>query len=672
MASRILFDKKLDKKKLHKPLLNWKVISPSNVRKRVIAKVVKNGNSDIKISGWNFIYAFLMFGLVFSSLVFSIARLQIVEGEQMLERSEQNKVRKTSVKAFRGVIFDSKGEKLVENVPSMNVYISLEPFLQKDGSLDNGKVEKELDTLGGILGESWESKEKDGTQYSNLSERFFTIYDGSPYINKILLASDIDNELAIKIKAKGDDLEGISIDNDSKRRYIYSDMFTHILGYTGEASEKDLEKYQSLSSGDSVGKSGVERYYEEKLQGTNGVLVEEIDVFGRSVTKEPYLLTEAVSGQNLYLSIDKDVQKKLYDLLKSAVKKYSAAGGAGVIQDVNTGEILAIVSYPSYDNNLFVGGISQSKYNALLKDKGNPLLDRALSAQIPPGSTFKTVVAAGGLDSGAITSTTRYISKSGYTFSNGAPFQEFRNGSYGSLNVVQALTVSSNIFFCEMIRDWRMSELVPYLQAFGIGEYTGIDIPGEAPGRLPSPENKIKLAQTTSPWLEPVWYPEGDSCNSVIGQGITLVTPIQMSNWMATIANGGKVLVPHVAKKFVDEDGFEYPVEYSVVRENIISKSALDLVKKGMWETVNGSRGIVHALSNTGTSVAAKTGTAEFGKVNEKGIYEDTHAWVGGFFPYENPKYSFSLLLEDGGMSSNSTAVMREMITWLVQKGYVK
>ncbi len=672
MASRILFDKKLDKKKLHKPLLNWKVINPSNVRKRVMAKVVKNGNSDIKISGWNFIYAFLMFGLVFSSLVFSIARLQIVEGEQMLERSEQNKVRKTPVKAFRGVIFDSKGEKLVENVPSMNVYISLEPFLQKDGSLDNGKVEEELNTLGGILGESWESKEKDGSVYSDLSERFFTIYDGSPYINKILLASDIDNELAIKIKAKGDDLEGISIDNDSKRRYIYADMFTHILGYTGEASEKDLEKYQTLSSGDTVGKSGIERYYEEKLQGTNGILVEEIDVFGRSVTKEPYLLTEAVSGQNLYLSIDKDVQKKLYDLLKAAVEKHSAAGGAGVIQDVNTGEILAIVSYPSYDNNLFVGGISQSKYNALLKDKGNPLLDRALSAQIPPGSTFKTVIAAAGLDSGAITSSTRYISRSGYTFSNGAPFQEFRNGSYGSLNVVQALTVSSNIFFCEMIRDWRMSELVPYLEAFGIGEYTGIDIPGEAPGRLPSPENKIKLAQTTSPWLEPVWYPEGDSCNAVIGQGITLVTPIQMSNWMATIANGGKVLVPHVAKKFVNEDGFEYPVEYTTVRENIVSKSALELVRKGMWESVNGSRGIAHALSNTGTSVAAKTGTAEFGKVNEKGIYEDTHAWVGGFFPYENPKYSFSLLLEDGGMSSNSTAVMRDMITWLVQKGYVK
>jgi len=672
MSSKILFDKKLDKKSLHKPLLAWKGAAPSNSKKRVLARVVKNSGIDIKISAWNFIYAFLVFGLVFSSLIFSIARLQIIEGEQMLKRSEQNKVRKISIKAYRGVVFDSKGEKLVENVPSMNVYISLEPFLLEDGSIDNGKVEEELNTLGGILGDNWENSEKDGIQYQSLSERFFTIYDGSPYLNRILLASDIDNELAIKIKAKRDDLDGISIDNDSKRRYIYGDIFTHILGYTGEASEKDLEKYESLSSGDIVGKSGIERYYEEKLQGTHGVLVEEVDAFGRTVTKDPYLLTEAVSGQNLYLTVDKDVQKKLFDLLATAVKKHSAAGGAAVIQDVNTGEILAIVSYPSYDNNLFVGGISQTQYTALLKDKGNPLLDRALSAQIPPGSTFKTLVAAAGLDAKVITPNTTYISRSGYTFSNGAPFQEFRNGSYGSLNVVQALTVSSNIFFCELIRDWDIRELAKYLDAFGIGEYTGIDIPGEAPGRLPSPENKIELAQTTSPWLEPIWYPEGDSCNSVIGQGITLVTPIQMSNWMATIANGGDVLVPHVAKKFVDEDGFEYPVEYSPVKENIVGNSALTLVRKGMWETVNGARGIAHSLSTTGTSVAAKTGTAEFGKVNSKGVYEDTHAWVGGFFPYENPKYSFSLLLEDGGMSSNATLVMRDMIAWMVENGYVK
>lgn len=672
MSSKISFDRKLQKKKLHRPLSKFKGNKSLEVRKKVVNNIFSNGNGNTNISGWNFIYAFLLFGMVFTLLIFSIAKLQIVDGEQMLERSQSNSIRSTKVKAYRGVIFDSKGQKLVENVPSMNVYISLEPFIQKEGGLDNIKIEKELNTLGGILGDKWEKEKDSELEYTSILERVFDIYDNNPYVNKILIATDIDNDIAIKIKASGNDLEGISIDNDSKRRYIYGEIFTHILGYTGEASEADIKKYEDISSGDIVGKSGVERSYEEKLRGTDGVLVEEIDAFGRSLTKQPYLLSQPISGQNMYLSVDGDVQRHLFELLKDSVQKNSAAGGAGVIQDVNSGEILAIVTYPSYDNNLFVGGISQQEYTKLVENEGKPLLDRALSAQIPPGSTFKTVVAAAGLDAGIITRNSRYVSRSGYTFSNGAPFQEFRNGSYGSINVVEALMVSSNIFFCEMIRDWDMNELVPYLEAFGIGEYTGIDIPGETSGRLPSPENKIKLAQTTSPWLEPIWYPEGDSCNSVIGQGITLVTPIQMSNWMASIANGGNVLVPHVAKKFVDENGLEYPVQYSPIKENIVSSESLELVRKGMWETVNGSRGIAHALSNTGVSVAAKTGTAEFGRVNEKGIYEDTHAWVGGFFPYENPKYSFSLLLEDGGMSSNATAVMRDMITWMVQMGYVK
>lgn len=669
--NKIVFDKKLDKEKLHKPITKGIKVRKSDVKTQVVSKVVNNGNSEGKISGWNFIYAFVLFGIILVLLTFSIARLQIIEGEEMLERSEQNRVRITPIKAYRGVIFDSNGEKLVENIPSMNVYISLEPFFDEDGRIDNVRVERTLDTLGGILGDKWKMEESIGVEFSSLSERFFSIYEGDPYINKVLLASDIDNDLAIKIKAKGDEIEGISIDNGSKRRYVYKDIFTHVLGYTGDASEKDLEKFSSLVSGDIVGKSGVERYYEEKLSGINGQIAQEIDVFGRSVSLQEYTIKEPESGQSLYLSIDKNVQSQLYKLIEEAVKKHSAAGGAGVIENVQTGEILAIVSYPSYDNNLFVGGISQSDFTKLIENDGNPLLDRVLGAQIPPGSTFKTLVAAAGLDSKAITTNTRYISRSGYTFSNGAPFQEFRNGSYGSLNVVDALTVSSNIFFCEMIRDWQMSKLVPYLKAFGIGEYTNIDIPGETPGRLPSPENKIQLAQTTSPWLEPIWYPEGDSCNSVIGQGITLVTPIQMANWMAAIANNGTLLTPHVAKKFVDENGFEYPVEYTPLGEEVVSKDALKVVRQGMWGTVNGSRGIARSLSTTGTTVAAKTGTAEFGKVNSKGVYENTHAWTGGFFPYENPKYSFSLLLEDGGMSSNASAVMRDMITWMVNSGFV-
>lgn len=667
---KIEFDKKLSSKRMHKPIVvnNGRI----GVKKRSkISRVVLGKESEVRISGWNFIYAFLLFSIIFSVLIVNLVKLQIVKGEEMLQRSQDNKVRITSVEAFRGVIFDSKGEKLVENVSSVNVYLLLEKYRKEDG-LDNQAIENTLNTLGGILGGNWKSTENDGTVYTSLSDRVFSIYNGEEYINKILIASDISNDLVIKIKANSDNLDGVLLDNGNKRRYIFGEMFSHLLGYTSEASLEDLKTYTQLISGEIVGKSGVEKFYEEQLSGINGKIAEEIDVFGRSISNTQYTLSSPISGRSLYLSVNSDVQREMYEVLKNAVNEYSAAGAAGIIEDVNNGEILAIVSYPSYENNLFVNGISQIEYDKLIQNKKNPLLDRSIAAQIPPGSTFKTIVAAGGLEAGVINKNTRYVSRTGYTFSNGAPFQEFRNHSYGTLDITDALMVSSNIFFCEMIRDWNMDELVKYIEAFGIGQRTGIDIPGEMFGRIPSPENKKRLAQTTSPWLEEIWYPEGDSCNSVIGQGITLVTPIQMSNWIAAIANGGTLYTPHVAKKFVDENGFEYEISFNPIREDIVSQNSLDLVKKGMWEVVNGPRGIAKTLASTGTTVAAKTGTAEFGKLNSKGVYEDTHAWVTGFFPFENPKYSFSLLLEDGGSSANAVATIKQLITWMVTNGFVK
>ena len=663
-------DKKLKNRSLSKPSIKWNGSRVHGI-KEIVKKGLMNGCSSTDVSPWNFIYAYILFLAAFGLLITGIAKLQIVEGVEMAERSESNKVRISKIPAERGIIFDVNGEKLVENIASMNVYLSVEAYLDEEGEIDNEKLEKGMNTLGGILGDGWKSIDED-TNYSSLSDKVYSTYMASPYFSKILLAQDIDNDTAINIKAKSGEIPGITIDNGNKRKYVYNEYFTHILGYTGEVSEADVEKMKDVYSGDTVGKTGVEHYYNTEFSGVTGKSVEEVDAFGKTVSSEPYLLKSPEPGQNLYLSINKDAQIKLYDLLAQAVQKNDAAGGAGVIQDVNNGEILAIVSYPSFDGNLFVGGISQEDYSNILNNKQNPLMNRAIAAQMPPGSTFKTIVAAAGLDSKVINRSTMYVSRSGYTFSNGAPFREFRGSSYGPLNVVDALTVSSNIFFCEMIRDWNMNKLVPYLERFGIGEYTKIDIPGEAPGRLPSPENKIKLANTTSPWLEPIWYPEGDSCNSVIGQGITLVTPVQMSNWMSAIANGGTLYTPHVAKKFVDADELEYPVKFEVLKENIVSQEALKIVKEGMWKTVNTSRGIVNSLSNTGTQVAAKTGTAEFGKVNEKGVYEDTHAWVAGFFPFDNPKYSFSVFLEDGGSSSNATAVMREMIIWMVQNGFVE
>jgi penicillin-binding protein 2 len=299
------------------------------------------------------------------------------------------------------------------------------------------------------------------------------------------------------------------------------------------------------------------------------------------------------------------------------------------------------------------------------------LLNRAIAAQMPPGSTFKTLVAIAGLDSGAITRNTVYVSRRGYTFSSGAPFQDYRNSAYGALNLIDAISVSSNIYFCELIRNWDMNELVPYLEAFGIGSYTGIDIPGEAPGRLPSPENKIALANTTNPWLDAVWYPEGDSCNSVIGQGITLATPLQMVNWTSAIANEGTLNTPHVGDYFLDEDGERETLEYDPIRTEVASKEAIRTVKEGMWSAVNGPRATIRTLSGLSVEVAAKTGTAEFGALSKDGTYENTHAWTTSFFPYDKPKYAMTIFLEDGGESINAVRVARQMVEWMIKEDLI-
>ena len=623
-----------------------------------------------KPSQWNLIYPFFVCILIFGVLIIDITYLQVVKGSEMSSVSERNKIKIERVAPYRGVIFDRNGVILAENVPSMNVYLSVDKFLQRDGDLDEEKLINVSNTLGGIL-KLKDIVDSEGKEYTSIYDKVVSVYESTPYLTDILLSTGVNDDRAIEIKALGDSLDGIYIDNGNKRYYPFKSTFSHILGYIGNISMEDLESKEYVGYTDVVGRAGLEYLYDEELFGMSGKVAREVDVTGKEVGSQEVILQEEVSGQSLYLTIDSVLQEKLYELLKEGTKEYGATGGAGIIEDVKTGELLAIVTYPSYNNNLFVGGISIEDYNSLTSQSNLPLLNRAISAQEPPGSTFKTIVASAALDAGVINRDTRYVSSSSYTFSSGSPFQEYHGHAYGSLDLIDAIAVSSNIYFCEIIRNWDMSKLVPYIEKFGIGELTGIDIPGEMLGRVPSPENKQSLADSTSPWLDPIWYPEGDSCNSVVGQGITLVTPVQMVNWMSAIANGGTLNTLHVAQKFVSSNSVTEVLEFPPLRQNIIKSSALAIVREGMWATVNGPRSTVYPLRDAKTVVAAKTGTAEFGKLNAKGEYEHTHAWVGGFFPYGNPKYSYTIFLEDGGESANAAYVIRHMIDWMVDEGYI-
>jgi penicillin-binding protein 2 len=661
------FDKNLNKKKLKRPKIKGLNIQARSGKEAVI-HMLQNGGSE-KISAWNFLYILLFFFALFTVLFLSLAKLQIVQGDEMAQRSEENSIRVTSIPAYRGVIFDREGNKVVENVPAVNVYLNIDVFLDRDMEVDEEKLKDATRILEQILGEKWESTIEDEISYSSIYQKVLSTYDADPYFSNILIAKDINNDMSIKIKSRSEELEGVVLEDESKRNYLYPLEFAHILGYVGQASAEDIERYDYVSNNDTVGKLGIEKFYDELLAGQNGEQATEVNALGHSITGSSYILSPQISGKSLYMSIDLDVQKKMYEFAKDAVNENGATGASVIIEDVNNGEILSMVSYPGYDNNKFIGGISQKEYNKLLDNPQIPLLNRPIAAQVPPGSTFKTIVASGALDYGAVDTSTIYTSRHGYKFSSGAPFQEFHNYAYGPLNIVQAIAKSSNIYFCELIRNWNIDELVPYLKAFGIGEYTNIDIPGEMPGRLPSPENKIHLAENGATWLDPIWYPEGDGCNSVIGQGITLVTPIQMANWIASIANGGTLHTPHIVQKAVDEDGNEEILEYSSLNDNFINPEALEIVREGMWSVVHGI-GSASILRNVGEEVAVKTGTAEFGALNKKGEYEHTHAWVTGFYPYEDPKYSFVIFLEDGGLSYDALSHTKSILSWLIEMGY--
>jgi penicillin-binding protein 2 len=667
-VTNLKIDKKLKEKKLQKP----KIQQPSLEKEKgkdLVKRLLYSSGSE-KISSWNFIYIFVFAFFLFTVLFFSLAKLQIVEGQEMAERSDENSIRVTSIPAYRGIIFDRDGQKLVENAPAVNVYLNIDMYLDRNMEIEEEKLKKVSLILEDLLGSKWQFASEEDRSYSSIYEKVVSIYDTDPYFSNILLARDIDNDTVIDIKSRAEELEGIVLEDESKRRYIYPEQFSHILGYVGQASNEDIEENEYISNNDTVGKAGVEKFYNELLAGQNGEKATEVNALGHSITGLSYVISPQVSGESLYMSIDLEVQNRMYEMIEEAVSENGATGASLVIEDVNNGEILSMISYPGYDSNSFIGGISEKEYGQLLESERIPLLNRSIAAQIPPGSTFKTLIASAALDAGAITTSTIYTSRRGYTFSSGAPFQEFQNHAYGNLNVIEAIARSSNIYFCELIRDWDIDALVPYLKAFGVGQYTNIDLPGEMPGRLPSPENKEYLANHGSTWLDPIWYPEGDGCNSVIGQGITLVTPIQIANWTAAIANGGTLHTPHVLQKSVSEDGQEEVIEYEPLNEDFISSEALEIVRKGMWSVVHSSIGSAKILRNVGEEVALKTGTAEFGALNEDGEYEHTHAWISGFYPYQDPKYSFVIFFEDGGLSFDSLPYAKEILSWLINMGY--
>lgn len=579
-----------------------------------------------------FIYYLILTG-IFLSIIAKIFDLQVVRGAKYNYLSSANVIKQHTLFAPRGVIFDRNGDQVAFNQSSFSIWV--DPNAMGDQEYEI------LEYLAGVVGvdkqpiiDEYEAKQLEG--YREVMVLSGLDWEEGPY------------EISIHLS----ELPGVRIEESTSREYHNSKLYSQIIGYVGVVNESDVEQGKDLN--DVVGKAGIEAVYDDQIRGVNGKRASEIDKFGHIV--ESFIPVEARPGASLVLTIDTAVQRKATEMLGAAISDMGAKGGAIVIEDIKTGEIIALVSLPTYDNNVFVNDARQDELGAIFSDPDVPLFNRAVSATYPPGSTFKTVTGSAGLEEGVI-SPGETIYTGGVFEYGGVEFQDAGKRNWGDVDIVSAYRVSSSIFFMkvalrlEQTLGQGIETIAKYAQNFGLGGKTGIDLPGESEGAISCPETKMEMH-------DEMWY-QGDLLNASMGQGDHLVSPIQMVTLATAIANGGEVLKPHLVKEIDYGNGNKEIIGREVLRSGFVSNENLAVVREGMRATVTGSSGVGWKMRSDIVSIAVKTGTAESGRISGK-----PHAWIMGFAPYENPEIAFTFMVEEGGWSYEAAEYARPLIEW--------
>lgn len=592
-------------------------------------------NQDI-IKIW---FGVLLVGILI--LFVRVSYLQIVQGEHFSAIAEGNRLRVLDIKAVRGVIFDRNNNLLVENVPSFSLAI-VPVDLEKD-EIVRRKVAAELSQLSNQTAE---------VIYELISNQ--SIYSYQP----VIIKENLNHDEAILAEILASKHPGVILKVDNIRQYLITDQtpsLSHVLGYTGKIEEEDLAEYleKNYSIDDYVGKTGIEIIYETVLKGINGKQLIEVDATGEA--KENIVEEKPIAGQNLILTIDTELQIVAENALRRVMGVYGKRRGVVIILDPNNGEILALVSLPTFDNNLFSQGITQEDFTALIEDENRPFFNRAVSGEYPSGSTFKLVVGAAALEEGIITSNTGFNSVGGIAVDRWF-FPDWKAGGHGWTNIIKAISESVNTFFYtigggyEDFTGLGVERIKQYAQNFGLGRQLGIDLPNEADGFLPSIAWKEEYKQER-------WY-IGDTYNLSIGQGDVLVTPLQVASWTSVFANGGTLYQPHLVKGFLDtENNIVKTVEPIILNEGFISADNIAVINKGLRQAVLSGSAI--SLYELPITVAAKTGTAQWSST------KPPHGWVTTFAPYKNPQIVVTVLVEEGiGGTTTGTPVAKEILNW--------
>ena len=570
--------------------------------------------------------------------------LQVQRHDYFLTRAEDNRIALLPVVPHRGTIVDRKGVVLARNYATYTIEIMPSQVRDLDATLD------ELATLVAI-----DARDR---------RRFRKLYEESRNFESVPLRSRLTDEEVARVVSQRYRLPGVDVKARLLRDYPQGTTASHVIGYIGRITERDVERIEEAGNSANyrgtlhMGKAGLEQSYENELHGTTGVEQVEVNAGGRAVRALSH--TPARPGNDLELTLDIELQKV-------AEKAFGDRRGALVAIEPSTGGVLALASMPTYDPNLFVDGISTQDWKALSDSPDHPMLHRAIYSTYPPGSTFKPFMALAGLETGKRTAK-QAIHDIGYFNFGGHRFMDDKIGGHGMVDLHKSIVVSCNTYYYQLANDLGIDGISGFLAPFGFGERTGIDLPGEATGVLPSQEwkrNRFKKPEQQR------WY-AGETISVGIGQGYNAYTPLQLANALAALVNDGKLFRPHVVKYVVDSrTGERRAVEPEPLREIPLRDANLKAVLDAMVE-VNTSGTGKRAFKGAPYSVGGKTGTAQVyslrgqryiaGRVRER--LRD-HSWFVAYAPAENPRIALAVLVENGGFGAQSAApIARQVIDY--------
>ncbi|MDD1622400.1 MAG: penicillin-binding protein 2 [Methylococcaceae bacterium] len=591
---------------------------------------IKDSLAENRIFLSRIVAAFVLIILIIAGLVARLVYLQVVGHEHYATLSKDNRIKIAPLPPTRGIIYDRHGRMLAQNVPTY----SLELIPEQIENLD--------ETLSKLQ------------QLLNISEEKIDLFQKQRKRNKAFtstpLLQNLTDEEVAKFAVVRPYFPGVDVYARLVRHYPYGDLAAHVVGYVGRINEQEMKTLPvaEYRGTDHVGKNGIEKAYESQLHGTAGY--EEIETNAQARAVNTVATVEPIAGSNIYLTLDIDLQKIAYDAL-------SEYNGAAVAIDIKTGGVLVFASRPGFDPNPFVSGISAKEYKALQDSPDQPLYNRALRGQYPPGSTAKPFLALAGLEYGVTDFGHRLFCPGYYKLPNVEhKYRDWKKWGHGMVDMNEAITQSCDVYFYDLALALGIDRIHEFLDQFGFGRKTGIDLVGELDGLLPSKDWKRSHRNQA-------WFP-GETLITGIGQGYMQTTPLQLAKATATLANHGKVVIPHLAHRIINAN---YADSIDLLPDEVIplNQKNVDNIILAMTNVVHGSRGTAGRLAKAiNYQIAGKTGTAQVFTIKQEEKYNEDaidfkmrdHALFIAFAPVHDPQIAVAIVAEHGGHGGSVAA----------------